>query len=104
TRLPASPAGYELVRELGSGGMGTVYLAREVAAERLVAMKFLQRPGNHAAYDRFLVEVRALALVDHPNIIRVYSSDFLRADPYFTAEYAPGGSLAKKVEKDGPLH
>ena len=41
--------------------------------------------------------------MDHPNIIRVYSSDFLRADPYFTAEYAPGGSLAKKVETDGPL-
>jgi eukaryotic-like serine/threonine-protein kinase len=101
--LPPAPAGYELIREIGSGGMGTVYLAWEVALERDVAIKFLQRPGNHAALERFLVEVRALALLDHPHIISVLASDFLRADPFFTTEYVPGGSLSKKVEANGPF-
>ena len=101
--MPLAPAGYELIRELGSGGMGTVYLAREFATERLVAMKYLQRPGNAVAFERFLVEVKALAGLDHPHIVRVLSSDFLRADPFFTTEYLPGGSLARKVESDGPF-
>jgi hypothetical protein len=101
--LPPSPPGFELLTELGAGGMGVVYLAREQVPDRLVAMKFLQRPGSQAAFDRFLVEVRALAAVDHPHIIGVLSSDFLRADPYFTTEYIPGGSLSKQVEKDGPF-
>jgi len=83
--------------------MGIVYLARELAAEREVAMKFLQRPGNQAAFERFLVEVRALALLDHPHIIGVFSSDFFRADPFFTSEFVPGGSLSRKVETDGPF-
>jgi serine/threonine-protein kinase len=101
--LPLAPAGYEIVRELGSGGMGIVYLAREIAPQRLVAMKFLQRPNNHAAFERFLVEVRALALLDHPHIVGILSSDFLRADPFFTTEFVPGGSLSKKVDSDGPF-
>ena len=101
--LPPAPPGYELIRELGIGGMGAVYLAQEIAPERLVAIKFLQRPGHQGAFERFLVEVRALALLDHPNIIRVLSSDFLRSNPYFTTEYAAGGCLLKRLEADGPL-
>ena len=83
--------------------MGAVYLAREVVPDRLVAMKFLRRPGSQSAYDRFLVEVRALAALDHPNIIRVLSTDFFRSDPFFTTEYFSNGSLLKRVEDAGPL-
>ena len=101
--LPTAPAGYEILGELGLGGMGAVYLAREVIPDRLVAIKFLRRPGNQSAYDRFLVEVRALAALDHPNIIRVLATDFFRSDPFFTTEYFPNGSLLKKVEEYGPL-
>ena len=101
--LPASPAGYELLDRIGSGGMGAVYLARETAAERLVAMKFLHHPGRAGAFDRFLVELRAFARLDHPNIVRVFGSDFLRSDPYFTMEYAAGGSLTRRLEATGPL-
>ncbi len=101
--LPQAPQGYELVRELGIGGMGTVYLAREVVSERQVAIKFLQRPGHQGAFDRFGVEVKALGALEHPNIIRFYSSDFFRSNPYFTTEYAAGGCLLKKLEADGPL-
>jgi eukaryotic-like serine/threonine-protein kinase len=101
--LPPAPAGYEILGELGLGGMGAVFLAREVVPDRLVAMKFLRRPGSQTAYDRFLVEVRALAALDHRNIIRVLSTDFFRSDPFFTTEYFPSGSLLKKLEEEGPL-
>jgi serine/threonine protein kinase len=101
--LPPAPPGYELLRRLGVGGMGAVYLAREPAAERTVAMKFLHAPAAPAALDRFLVEVRALARLNHPNIVRVLAVDTYRADPYFTMEYAAGGSLAERVAESGPL-
>jgi serine/threonine protein kinase len=100
--LPSAPPGYEIIRELGVGGMGSVCLAREAAAERLVAMKFLHAPGHPTALERFLVEVRALARLDHPNIIRVLAVELYRPDPFFTMEYLAGGSLADRV-KDGPL-
>ncbi len=98
--LPTAPAGYELLDRLGGGGMGEVYLAREAVSERLVAMKFLKSPGDPAAFGRFAEELRVLAKLDHPDIVGVFASDFLRADPYFTMEYVPGGSLARAA---GPL-
>jgi serine/threonine-protein kinase len=101
--LPHAPAGYDLLDRLGSGGMGAVYLAREHAAERLVAMKFLHEPGDPSGYDRFLVEVRVLAQLDHPGIVRVFSSDFLRVRPFFTMEYVPGGPLSRRVAEGNPL-
>ena len=82
--------------------MGEVYLAREGASERLVAMKFVRYPGDPGAFDRFLVELRVLAALEHPHIVRVLSSDFLRADPYFTMEHLTGGSLARATV-GGPL-
>ena len=104
TPLPPAPAGYELIRRLGIGGMGVVYLAREQATERLVAMKFLRGGAGHPmALDRFLVEVRALAKLDHPNIVQVIATDFLRADPFFTMEYVGGTNLARLVAAEGPL-
>lgn len=101
--MPPAPPGFEILRELGIGGMGAVFLAREVVSERLVAIKFLQRPGHQGAFDRFGVEVKALGALDHPNIIRFYSSDFFRSNPYFTTEYAAGGCLLKKLEAKGPF-
>jgi hypothetical protein len=77
--------------------MGSVYLAHEVATERTVAIKFLHRPGEPTAYDRFLVEVRALTRLDHPNVVRVFAVDTNWREPYFTMEYAAGGTLADLV-------
>lgn len=99
---PIAPNGYELRRMLGGGGMGDVYLAWEQSTERLVAMKFLRAAGR-GAWQRFLVEVRALAAINHPNIVRVIATDFQRSEPYFTMEYAPGGTLADRVHSEGPL-
>jgi hypothetical protein len=102
--LPAAPPGITLIRPLGHGGMGSVYLAHEVAAERTVAIKFLHAPGSPNAYDRFLVEVRALARLDaHPNVVRVYAVVTEWREPYFTMEYVAGGTLADLVSTDRPL-
>ena len=97
--LPHAPAGYDLLSRLGGGGMGDVYLAREHASDRRVAMKFLRYPGSPDAVERFLVELRVLARIDHPNVVRLYADDFLRADPFFTMEHLPGGPLGR----GGPL-
>ncbi len=102
-RLPNSPAGYDLYRYLGGGGMGDVYLAREHVAERTVAMKFLRGAPQSTAADRFLTEVRSLARLNHPNIIRVISVDLDRSDPHFTMEFAPGGTLSDRVKAEGPM-
>ena len=101
-RFSNSPAGYDLFRYLGGGGMGDVYLAREHAAERIVAMKFLRGSPHSNSATRFLTEVRALGRLDHPNIVRVISVDLERADPHFTMEFAPGGTLSDRVKANGP--
>lgn len=100
---PPLPPDHEYVCTLGHGGMGEVYLVRDLTADRLVAIKFLRSIGGDRAHQRFLNEVRTLARLDHPNIVRVLAHDFQRAVPYFTMEYVGGGTLAQKVTQEGPL-
>jgi hypothetical protein len=83
--------------------MGEVYLAEDVAAERRVAIKFLLAPNGPGALSRFLTEIRALARLDHPNIVRVLSHDLYRATPFFTMDYVPNGTLSDRVFREGPL-
>jgi hypothetical protein len=66
-------------------------------------MKFLRGSPHSTLADRFKTEIRSLAKLDHPNIVRVISLDLERADPFFTMEFAPGGTLAERVKKNGPL-
>jgi eukaryotic-like serine/threonine-protein kinase len=98
--LPESPPGYDLVCRLGMGGMGTVYLAHEHAAERTVAMKLLNSPSSPAAFDRFLVEARSLARLDHPNIVKVITVETNWREPFLTMEFADGGTLADFTQPD----
>lgn len=100
--LPEPPPGYDLLHPLGSGGMGRVYLAREHAAERVLAIKFLNAPSSSAAFDRFLVEVRAQAKLKHPHIVEVIAVEVNWREPFFTMEYAAEGSLAERA-KPGPM-
>jgi serine/threonine protein kinase len=102
-RLPAPPAGYDLIRRLGGGGMGDVFQAREHSTERVVAMKFLRHAANPTAVERFLTEVRALAWLEHPNIIKILATDFYREVPFFTMEFMNGGALSERVSAKGPL-
>ncbi|MFH0946261.1 MAG: serine/threonine-protein kinase [Planctomycetota bacterium] len=93
--VPRIP-GYEIRDSLGQGGMGIVYLAREEALDRLVALKVLpQRLLNDPqALERFRREAKALARIEHPNIVPIYSTGEQDDLPYFTMAYIEGESLA----------
>lgn len=101
TRTP--PDGYDLLRHLGCGGMGDVWLAREHHAERIVAIKFLRPSGSPATGDRFLSEVRALGRLDHPNVVRILSVEMDRGEPFYSMEYGAGGTIADRLKAEGPF-
>jgi len=98
-----APPGYDLFRYLGGGGMGEVWLAREHVAQRVVAIKFLRVACSPTVWDRFLNEVRALGRIDHPNVVRIITPELSRTDPYYTMEFAAGGTLAERLKEDGPF-
>jgi predicted Ser/Thr protein kinase len=98
TDLPHVP-GYDIEKELGRGGMGVVYLARQVRANRPVALKMILS-GGHASSSlqkRFRIEAEAVAQLQHPNIVQVYDVGESAGQPYFAFEYCPGGTLAAKL-------
>jgi eukaryotic-like serine/threonine-protein kinase len=103
-RLLQPPAttfpGYEILSQLGTGGMGVVYLARNRLLDRLEAVKLLTRPWSE---ERFRQEVRAAARLRHPNVVTVYAG--LVTDGYlaFAMEYVEGDNLARVVRDAGPL-
>jgi WD40 repeat protein len=91
--------GYDMLDELGRGGMGVVYRARQRRAQRLVALKMILA-GGHAgpeAAARFAVEVEAVARLQHPHIVQIYDVGEHDGRPYFALEYVDGGSLEKKL-------
>jgi len=89
---------YRLVRPLGAGGMGQVYLAHDMVLDRLVAIKFLATLEPDAdARDRFLIEARAAARLQHPNVVAVYRVGEIDAKPYIVSEYLRGKSLAELI-------
>jgi eukaryotic-like serine/threonine-protein kinase len=85
-------AQYELIREVGRGGMGVVYAARDLKLGRRVAMKFL-RHVDREVLDRFLIEARATAQCNHDNIVIIYEVDEYEGMPYMVLEYLEGKSL-----------
>jgi eukaryotic-like serine/threonine-protein kinase len=96
---------YSLERELGRGGMGVVFLAREVALDRPVALKLLPaemsaRPGLK---ERFLREARTAARLSHPNIVPIHAVDEVDGFVFFAMAYVEGGTLADRIRDRGPL-
>src|SRR6185369_9964579 len=93
--LPMSRLGdYELLLELGRGGMGIVYRARQSSLDRIVALKLMHRSlsedREHAA--RFLREARVAASLRHPGIVAIYDLGRLEGVPFFTMELIEGSS------------
>jgi tetratricopeptide (TPR) repeat protein len=95
-RLPKVP-GYELLGELGRGGMGVVYQARHLALQRLVALKMILSGSHAGAQDllRFRTEAEAVARLQHPNVVQIYEIGEQEGWPYFSLEFCAGGSLEK---------
>ena len=96
---------YSIERELGRGGMGIVFLARDVALDRLVAIKLLPRAlAEQAEYrDRFLHEARTAAGLSHPNIVPIHSVEDRGDLVFFVMGYVDGPTLRERVERAGPL-
>ncbi len=85
---------YRLLRLLGSGAMGSVYLARDTLLDRLVAIKFLAALApTPSARDRFLIEARAVARLTHPNVVAIHRVGMMGDRPYLVSEYIRGASL-----------
>src|SRR4051812_49264330 len=93
------PPGYDILRVLGRGGMGVVYLARQRALGREVALKVIAG-GAHAAPEertRLRIEAEAIARLQHPGIVQVFEVGEHRGLPFLALEYCPGGSLEEKL-------
>ncbi|HKA59668.1 MAG TPA: serine/threonine-protein kinase [Gemmatimonadales bacterium] len=96
---------YSLERELGRGGMGIVYLARDLRLERVVAIKLLppDRATDGAARERFLREARTAAKLSHPNIVPIHAVEEIGAFVLFVMAYVEGETLGARVRRDGTL-
>jgi len=101
--MRAFSAKYAVERMIGQGGMGSVYLAREIALDRPVAIKVLpeSQAADDAAVERFLREARVAAQLRHPNVIVIHTVGELDGLYYFTMDRIVGPTLAEKV-KDAP--
>jgi tetratricopeptide (TPR) repeat protein/tRNA A-37 threonylcarbamoyl transferase component Bud32 len=97
--VPCSVPGHEILGELGRGGMGVVYKARQLKLNRLVALKMILAGGHTDIQDlkRFCREAEAVAALQHPHIVQIFEIGEQDGLPYFSLEYVEGGSLAKRL-------
>ena len=101
----AAVPGYEIIDELGRGGMGVVYKARQIKLNRIVALKMVLAGGhaNSVEIARFVTEAEAVAAVRHSNVIQVFDSGEANGHPYMAMEYLEWGSLAQLLRATGKL-
>ncbi len=106
-RLPSSPTtlesvtvpGYDILEELGRGGMGVVYKARHHRLQRLVALKMVLAGAHVGAVGlaRFRAEAEAVAKLSHSNIVQIYETGEHEGRPFFSLEFVDGGSLDQRI-------
>jgi serine/threonine protein kinase/tetratricopeptide (TPR) repeat protein len=96
--------GYDLLDELGRGGMGVVHRARQIAADRIVALKMIRTDAvaDPELVARFRTEVEAAARLQHPHIVQIFEVGEHDGRPFFAMEFVTGGSLADRLPA-GPL-
>src|SRR5262245_37013560 len=92
--------GYEIITEIGRGGMGIVYQARQLSLNRLVALKMLRASdcGSRALLDRFRAEAEVVARLHHPNIVQIYDYGEQDGLPFLALELVEGESLASRLQ------
>jgi formylglycine-generating enzyme required for sulfatase activity len=98
--------GYEIIGLIGQGGMGAVYLARQLSLGRSVAVKVLRllpRPDPVEQIARFRREAELMAQVHHANIVPIHDSGAVEGCPYLVMEYIEGGDLRRQMEPGRPL-
>jgi eukaryotic-like serine/threonine-protein kinase len=96
-------AEYELLGEIGRGGMGVIYKAHQPGLNRTVALKVIHAAGlaGGAARKRFQAEVKLAARLNHPNIVRVFDVGVMDGGPCYSMEFFAGGSLAARLRQPG---
>ena len=105
-RTPPRIPGYEIIRLIGLGGMGEVYLARQLVLNRPVAVKFLTRTAGDPPHEyevRFRREAELMARVSHPNVVTIFDFGTVEGRPYLVMEYVEGGDLRSRMVPDLPM-
>jgi len=105
-RLPTHISRYEIKGLIGRGGMGDLYLARDTNpnTNRLVAIKLLNASLDSGDLrERFARESRAMASLNHPNIVNIYDSGEFEDSPFIVMEYVRGETLSEKIKRKAPL-
>src|SRR5262249_14547000 len=97
--LPSVP-GYDLLEELGQGGMGVVYKALQIELNRPVALKMILAGARATPEElaRFKGEAEAVARLQHPNVVQIHEVREQDGLPYFSLEFVEGGNLAQKLQ------
>ena len=94
--IPQVP-GYEVIGKLGRGGMGVVYKARQLALNRLVALKMISAHADPEHQRRLRAEAEVIARLCHPNFVQVYDYALGHSQPYLALEFVEGGTLAQRA-------
>jgi|694.fasta_scaffold04673_15 serine/threonine-protein kinase len=103
-QLPFSIGDYELIEQVGQGGMGIVFRARQMSLGREVAIKMIQQDRLNSPEDhqRFLAEAEATARLEHPGIVQVYEVGQFDGTPFFSMQFIRGETLAQRL-RNGPI-
>ncbi|MBX9789718.1 MAG: protein kinase [Pirellulales bacterium] len=99
--------GYQVLRELGAGGMGVVYLAQHLRLQRVIALKMIrdQALASAKVRERFQTEAKAVARLTHPQIVQIYDYGEYQGLPFLSLEYVSGGSLDRRLNgQPQPIH
>jgi eukaryotic-like serine/threonine-protein kinase len=100
-RFPKNVSHYELLKEVGVGARGTVYLARDRRSHRLVAIKALRGYVDQESEQRFLREAACLSAINHPNIVAVHETIHRQESVFIVMKYLPGQTLDRVIAKRG---